>query len=92
LLLNSKPCNVVHLGGNCPPICALITTLKRAHLRRLVRSHRDLNHQQSHRLQRMGGVAVRAMVPRKETNRVMDELWAIGARGILATDIHACRL
>ena len=37
-------------------------------------------------------VAVRAMVPRKETNRVMDELWAIGARGILVTDIHACRL
>ena len=36
--------------------------------------------------------AVRAMVPRKETNRVMDELWAIGARGILVTDIHACRL
>ena len=37
-------------------------------------------------------VAVRAMVPRKDTNRVMDELWAIGARGILVTDIHACRL
>ena len=36
--------------------------------------------------------AVRAMVLRKETNRVMDELWAIGARGILVTDIHACRL
>ena len=37
-------------------------------------------------------VAVRAMVLRKETNRVMDELWALGARGILVTDIHACRL
>ena len=36
--------------------------------------------------------AVRAMVPRKDTNRVMDELWSIGARGILVTDIHACRL
>ena len=36
--------------------------------------------------------AVRAMVPRRDTNRVMDELWAIGARGILVTDIHACRL
>ena len=36
--------------------------------------------------------AVRAMVPRKDTNRVMDELYAIGARGILVTDIHACRL
>jgi ATP phosphoribosyltransferase len=32
------------------------------------------------------------MVPRKETNAVMDDLWAIGARGILVTDIHACRL
>lgn len=37
-------------------------------------------------------VAVRAMVLRKDTNRVMDELWTIGARGILVTDIHACRL
>ena len=23
---------------------------------------------------------------------VMDELWDLGARGILVTDIHACRL
>lgn len=43
-------------------------------------------------LQKQDWVAVRAMVLRKETNRVMDELWAIGARGILVTDIHACRL
>jgi ATP phosphoribosyltransferase len=34
----------------------------------------------------------RAMVPRTETNKIMDELWEIGARGILVTDIHACRL
>ena len=27
-----------------------------------------------------------------ETNRIMDELWELGARGILVTDIHACRL
>jgi ATP phosphoribosyltransferase len=39
-----------------------------------------------------GWVAVRAMVPKAATNRVMDELWDIGARGILVTDIHACRL
>jgi ATP phosphoribosyltransferase len=39
-----------------------------------------------------GWVAVRAMVPRAETNRIMDELWELGARGILVTDIHACRL
>jgi ATP phosphoribosyltransferase len=43
-------------------------------------------------LQKIDWVAVRAMVPRKETNAVMDDLWAIGARGILVTDIHACRL
>ncbi len=43
-------------------------------------------------LQRKDWVAVRAMVLRKDTNRVMDELWAVGARGILVTDIHACRL
>jgi ATP phosphoribosyltransferase len=39
-----------------------------------------------------GWVAVRAMVPRADTNRIMDELWDLGARGILVTDIHACRL
>jgi ATP phosphoribosyltransferase len=32
------------------------------------------------------------MVPRRDTNRVMDELWTLGARGILVTDIAACRL
>ncbi len=37
-------------------------------------------------------VAIRAMVLRIDTNRVMDELWEVGARGILVTDIHACRL
>lgn len=36
--------------------------------------------------------AVRAMVSRRDVHRVMDELYAIGARGILVTDIHACRL
>jgi ATP phosphoribosyltransferase len=36
--------------------------------------------------------AVRSMVERKRTNQVMDELWDLGARGILVTDIHACRL
>ncbi|MEI6867053.1 MAG: ATP phosphoribosyltransferase [Actinomycetes bacterium] len=43
-------------------------------------------------LQKAGWSAVRAMVKRKEVNRIMDELWSIGARGILVTDIHACRL
>ena len=39
-----------------------------------------------------GWVAVRAMVPREKTQRIMDDLWAIGARAILVTDIRACRL
>jgi ATP phosphoribosyltransferase len=39
-----------------------------------------------------GWVAVRAMVPRVRTNQVMDELYDVGARAILVTDIHACRL
>ena len=43
-------------------------------------------------LHHTGWVAVRAMVPRAHTNRVMDDLWELGARGILVTDIHACRL
>lgn len=37
-------------------------------------------------------VAVRAMVKSSETNRVMDELYELGARAILVTSIHACRL
>ncbi|HEY3437557.1 MAG TPA: ATP phosphoribosyltransferase [Actinotalea sp.] len=36
--------------------------------------------------------AVRAMVRRDETNRVMDALYDAGARAILVTSIHACRL
>jgi ATP phosphoribosyltransferase len=37
-------------------------------------------------------VAVRAMVPRKEANQIMDELYALGAKAILASDIRSCRL
>ena len=43
-------------------------------------------------LHRAGWSAVRAMVPRAGAQRLMDELFDIGARGILLTDIHACRL
>ena len=43
-------------------------------------------------LQRDGWVAVRVMVPRAGAHRLMDELFDLGARGILLTDIHACRL
>ncbi len=43
-------------------------------------------------LHKAGWVAVRAMVPRAGAQRLMDELYDLGARGILVTDIHACRL
>ena len=36
--------------------------------------------------------AVRVMVRRSETNKVMDALYDVGARAILVTSIHACRL
>jgi ATP phosphoribosyltransferase len=36
-------------------------------------------------------VAVRAMVPRRDANRIMDELSACGAKAILASDIRSCR-
>lgn len=37
-------------------------------------------------------VAIRALVPRKHTNRIMDELSALGAKAILASDIRSCRM
>ena len=43
-------------------------------------------------LHEKGYVAVRSMVPRNRTNQVMDELYDLGARAILVTDIAACRL
>ena len=43
-------------------------------------------------LQDEAWVAVRAMVPRLGRNRLMDELYDLGARAILVTDIAACRL
>lgn len=39
-----------------------------------------------------GWVAVRVMVPRAETNHIMDELYALGARAILVSSIHAARI
>ena len=43
-------------------------------------------------LQNKDWAAVRAMVPRARTNAIMDELYDLGARAILVTDIAACRL
>ncbi|MFJ6002919.1 ATP phosphoribosyltransferase [Arthrobacter sp. NPDC092385] len=37
-------------------------------------------------------VAVRSMVKRNQTNRIMDELYELGARAILVSTIHACRI
>lgn len=39
-----------------------------------------------------GWAAVRAMVRRDRAHHVMDDLYALGARAILVTSIHACRL
>ena len=37
-------------------------------------------------------VAVRVIVPREDTNHVMDELYELGARAILVSPIHAARI
>jgi ATP phosphoribosyltransferase len=43
-------------------------------------------------LAKKGWSAVRAMVPRRNAQPLMDSLWDVGARAILITDIAACRL
>jgi len=43
-------------------------------------------------LHREGWVAVQAMVPRSDVHKIMDELYELGARAILVTDIANCRL
>lgn len=43
-------------------------------------------------LAKPGWVAVRSMVPANNTQTVMDQLWDLGARAILVTDIAGCRL
>jgi ATP phosphoribosyltransferase len=43
-------------------------------------------------LHREGWVAVQAMVQRASVHRIMDELYELGARAILVTDIANCRL
>jgi ATP phosphoribosyltransferase len=43
-------------------------------------------------LNKPGWFAVRAMVQRSAVHQVMDELFELGGRAILVTDIHACRL
>lgn len=43
-------------------------------------------------LHEKGWYAVRSMVQRVQMNRVMDDLYVLGARGIIVTDILACRI
>jgi ATP phosphoribosyltransferase len=43
-------------------------------------------------LSKPGWFAVRAMVERSAVHQVMDDLFELGGRAILVTDIHACRL
>ena len=43
-------------------------------------------------LSRAGWVAVKAMSKRRDVNRIMDDLQALGAKGILVTDIRTCRI
>ncbi|TKA02214.1 ATP phosphoribosyltransferase [Actinacidiphila oryziradicis] len=43
-------------------------------------------------LHKKGWAAVRAMVPADQAQSIMDELVTVGARAILVTRIHACRI
>ncbi|MGA4669888.1 ATP phosphoribosyltransferase [Propionibacteriaceae bacterium Y1923] len=43
-------------------------------------------------LAKEGWVAVRSLVPRADSQRLLDDLYQVGARGILLTDLAACRL
>ena len=43
-------------------------------------------------LARDNWVAVRALVPRKEANNLMDKLSAVGAEAILASDLRIARM
>lgn len=43
-------------------------------------------------LSKSGWVAVKAMVKQKDSNKIMDELTTLGAKGIIITNIRTCRL
>ncbi len=43
-------------------------------------------------LSRPGWKAVKAMARRRDVNRIMDDLAALGAKGIIITDIRTCRI
>jgi ATP phosphoribosyltransferase len=43
-------------------------------------------------LSKEGWVAVKAMAPKGDVNRILDELTALSAKGIIITDIRTCRI
>ena len=43
-------------------------------------------------LSKKGWVAVKSMAPKREVNDIMDKLAAMGAKGIIVTDIRTCRI
>jgi len=43
-------------------------------------------------LNKEGWVAVKAMIKRSSANNIMDQLYELGARGIIVTEIRSCRL
>jgi ATP phosphoribosyltransferase len=43
-------------------------------------------------LRREGWVAVKSMARKKEINKIMDQLHAMGAKGVIITDIRTCRI
>jgi len=43
-------------------------------------------------LSKQGWVAIKAMVVRRQTNSIMDQLQEMGATGIVVTDIRTCRI
>ena len=43
-------------------------------------------------LSREGWVAVKSMARKKDVNKIMDQLHAMGAKGIIITDIRTCRI
>ena len=43
-------------------------------------------------LSREGWMAVKSMALKKDVNDIMDKLHALGAKGIIITDIRTCRI
>ncbi|MET7640036.1 ATP phosphoribosyltransferase [Streptomyces sp. NPDC005438] len=66
--------------------------IRAEHLEQAVRLTPGLESPTISPLHDQGWVAVRSMVRTKEAQRIMDDLYDLGARAILTTGIHACRI